>query len=162
MTEEIKNKIDQFQVDKKILYFFIENYKNDLLKKRKEEQKIYAEICNCEQPDEFFTNDIMLNFINTSNYEEEPKEIMFRILGCSLEAKIKVDLLMDIEGVTKVIINSNRKNCSLEIKIKGGSDEEIAKSIYKNVTPGIELIGDKSIEIKDNENNIHNIRFNRI
>lgn len=90
--------------------------------------------------------------------------------GSATEGAIKSKLLNTVEGVTAVSIVSNRTDTidgdgrppnSFEVTVEGGTDADVALSIWNNMPAGIRSYGTESENIIDSEGFTQTIYFTR-
>ncbi|NQY73504.1 MAG: baseplate J/gp47 family protein [Candidatus Margulisbacteria bacterium] len=67
-----------------------------------------------------------------------------------------------VENSTFHIDEGGRPPKSFEIFVVGGSDQEIANSIFMSKPAGIETVGDISMSVIDSQGAIHTIKFSRV
>lgn len=122
-------------------------------------------------PIQSFTNTV----ITGGRYKETDEELRQRfkessaVLGKATNRAIK-SALLNVNGVSEVILTENDSSSvvngqpahSIEAVVIGGSDLEVAETLYDVKGAGIELFGNTSIIIKDVNNQDLGIPFTRV
>ena len=92
------------------------------------------------------------------------------IKSCGTDPSIEAHLRNDVPGVSAALVTSNRTMVtdvegrppkSFETLVGGGTDEDVALCIWKNMPSGIECFGNTFVEITDEDGDKQMISFSR-
>lgn len=92
------------------------------------------------------------------------------IKSCGTDPSIEAHLRNDVSGVSAALVTSNRTMVtdvegrppkSFETLVGGGTDEDVAMCIWKNMPSGIQCFGNTSVEITDEDGDKQMISFSR-
>ena len=92
------------------------------------------------------------------------------IKSCGTDSSIEAHLRNDVTGVSAALVTSNRTMVtdiegrppkSFEALVGGGTDEDVAMCIWKNMPSGIQCFGNTFVEITDEDGDKQMISFSR-
>lgn len=90
--------------------------------------------------------------------------------SCGTDSSIEAHLRNDVTGVSAALVTSNRTMVtdiegrppkSFEALVGGGTDEDVAMCIWKNMPSGIQCFGNTFVEITDEDGDKQMISFSR-
>ncbi|MFX1587235.1 MAG: baseplate J/gp47 family protein [Promethearchaeota archaeon] len=91
-------------------------------------------------------------------------------VGAATDEAIRFAVLQEVDGVTTVLVISNRTDSvdgggrpahSFETVVSGGDEQEIAEKIWENMPSGIESHGDVTKTVTDSTGRTQTIKFSR-
>lgn len=98
------------------------------------------------------------------------REAELAAAGAGTINAIRADLLK-VDDVTAAVVFQNdtdavdadgRPPHSVEAVVEGGTDDEIAASLFKNVSAGIATFGSETVQVADSYGNLWDVNFNRV